>query len=153
MPANSCISISNSPPLIAVAIKRESKTNSVVSKSRSFSINWINYTPIKSQNIILKLSKGTSKNGLDKLKAFNIPYKLIQRIPVLIQAQAFVLCTVKGIEKTGDHDLFIASPSYAEASTDFAEDQYWRFKKYRPALYVGSIRANPVVTIGPPHYK
>jgi flavin reductase (DIM6/NTAB) family NADH-FMN oxidoreductase RutF len=149
MPANSCVSISDSPSMVALAIRIGSRTNRVVSRSRSFSISWVNYTADKSRDIILKLSGGVPRKEEepDKLKALGIPYALVRGIPVPSGAQAFALCEVERKERTGDHDLFVARSRLVRASRDFTRDQYWRFRSYRPALYLGSIRSKPMVTL------
>jgi len=154
MPANSCSAISDSPPMIALALGKRIRTNRVMRKSLVFSINWISFEPECSRDIILRLAAPfkTSTGAADKLKQNGVPYFLVRGVPVLGQACAFTLCKVNRILSTGDHDLFIASVLHAKAlPRDFALDGYWRFQEYKPALYTGSIRRDPLITIQDPN--
>jgi flavin reductase (DIM6/NTAB) family NADH-FMN oxidoreductase RutF len=139
--------------MVALAIRVGSKTNAILSRSRRFSINWLNYTKEKEKDPILRLSLPQKNPGPDKLGALGIPYELVAGTPVLAQAQAFTLSYVTKKLRTGDHDLFIAKTLLVKASSDFTKDKYWRFKKYKPALYLGSIRKNPMMTISPRKIK
>ena len=140
MPANSCMPVSDNPPLIAVSARKGLKTNDVLKKSGRFSINWIDFTD---KNLISLLSQ--SNNSQDKLKFLNIPYVEILGAPVLIRAQAYAICDVTKDEEVGDHDLFIASLIGVMASLDF--DEYWKFEDYHPILYLGSDFRVPFSTI------
>jgi flavin reductase (DIM6/NTAB) family NADH-FMN oxidoreductase RutF len=83
----------------------------------------------------------------DKLKEHNIQYQIIRGVPILKDVCAFAVCRVQNRIATGDHDLFIASVTYSRAIHDFTADEYWRFEDYKPILYVGSIRPNPLITL------
>ncbi len=148
MPVNSCSSASDSPPMISVAVGSGTRTNRVIQKSLRFSINWMNFEPESSRKTILELGN-PSDSGMnyDKLKRHNIPYFVFQRTPILELARAFAVCKVVKRIRTGDHNLFIANVVDAMASRDFTADGYWRFKRYKPILYLGSIRRDPLVTI------
>jgi flavin reductase (DIM6/NTAB) family NADH-FMN oxidoreductase RutF len=148
MPANSCSSLSDSPPMVSVAIGKGLRTNRLLRKSGSFSINWVNFEPEGSRRIVLELAKPyREKKHEDKLGEHKIPYSTIRGVPVLKQSVAFALCKVKKRIRTGDHDLFIASVVSAKAPPDFTIDGYWRFENYKPVLYIGSIRPDPLITI------
>lgn len=148
MPANSCSSASHSPPMISVAIKAGTRTDRMLRKAQVFSINWMNFEPPSSRDTIIKLANPSSeKENHDKLKLNDIPYNLFQEVPILDGACAFARCKVKRYLRTGDHNLYIAQVSSAMALRDFTAECYWRFKTYKPILYVGSIRANPMITI------
>lgn len=147
MPANSCSSTSDSPSMITVALNLSANTNKVLRRSSIFSVNWLNFQPKNSRNIIHKLSQTSKGNhDPDKLHFHKIPYVLIRKTPVLSQACAYALCIVVKRLRTGDHDLFIARVVRALALRDFTDDGYWRFEHYKPILYLGSIRKDPLVT-------
>lgn len=150
MPANSCTSVSDSPPMVSLALRKGIRTDQIVRSSSRFSINWISFEPEKSRKAMIDLAKPSRVAGReigDKLKENNLSYTIIRNTPVLSNACAFALCKVTKRVSTGDHDLFIASVTYASAIDDFTLDGYWRFKKYKPILYIGSIRPQPLVTI------
>jgi flavin reductase (DIM6/NTAB) family NADH-FMN oxidoreductase RutF len=140
MPANSCMPVSNEPPLIAVAVRRGSKTNEVLALARNFSVNWLNYSDRK----IVSLLAGSS-NSEDKLSSFGITYDRVFEAPVLRKAIAYAICKKKSVIKTGDHDLFTGQLVGAMASLDF--DENWKYVEYHPILYLGSELRNPYTTI------
>lgn len=149
MPANSCSSVSDSPPLVSLALRKGIRTNRILRSSSRFSINWMNFEPESSRRTILDLAKPSESGNRekDKLSEHNIPYKIVRGVPVLEQVCAFAICNVQKRLAAGDHDLFIARVNYARAISDFTADEYWRFEDYRPILYVGSIRPNPLITL------
>jgi flavin reductase (DIM6/NTAB) family NADH-FMN oxidoreductase RutF len=148
MTANSLIPVSDKPPLIALAVKAESRTSKIITKSGRFSINWVNYREAGFRSIVLKLAKPfNEREGHDKLKASGVPFKVTKRVPVLASAIAYAICDVKSRHKTGDHDLFIGRVVDASASKDFADEKYWRFREYKPILYLGSNKKEPLTTI------
>ena len=150
MPANSCSSASDSPPLISIALKKGIMTNKIIRSSLLFSINWVNFNPESSRRVILDLAKQSESEAQssDKLKENNIPYVILKGVPVLKLACAYALCKVQKRLTIGDHDLFIAKVTDAKAIHDFTKDEYWRFEDYKPVLYIGSIRPYPLMTIG-----
>lgn len=149
MPANSCSSVSDSPPLVSLALRKGIRTNRILRSSSRFSINWMNFEPESSRRAILDLAKPSDSTNRekDKLSEHNIPYKIVRGVPVLEQVCAFAICNVQKNFATGDHDLFIARVNYVRAISDFTLDEYWRFEDYKPILYVGSIRPNSLITL------
>lgn len=133
MPANSCIPVSDNPPLVSVAINKKSRTNKIMSKASHFSLNWIDYEDKEISKSLALPMKGV---GEDKLKDSNVSYYVKNGVPILKNCRAYAICKVEKKIRTGDHDLFIASLIQARASRDF--NQTWRFKEYRPLLYLGS---------------
>ncbi len=148
MPANSYSSLSDSPPMVSVAIRKGLRTNRIVRSSSLFSLNWLSFDFPSSRKAILDLAKPTtSKGGGNKLKENGVPYSLVRDTPVLRDACAFTICKVTRRISGGDHDLFLASVSEARAILDFVTDGYWRFEIYKPILYVGSVKSDPLTTI------
>lgn len=96
--------------------------------------------------MIAQLSSIAAKSD-DKLAAFGIDYRLLRGAPVLRDSAAFLVCNKRSVMRLGDHDLFIGEVKVARASEDFVAEEYWRFKEYKPILYLGSNRSNPFATI------
>lgn len=140
MPANSCMPISDDPPLFAVSVRRGLKTNRILRKSKRFSVNWLGFAD---RSVITLLSE--SSNSSDKLRSFKIGYREVLGAPVLERAQAYAICERTLIERAGDHDLILGQVLGAMASLDF--DEYWKFESYKPILYLGSDYRNPFTTI------
>lgn len=132
MPVNSCIPVSGNPQLVSVAINNKSRTNRVLSRAGLFSLNWIDYEDKETSKALALSTKGAK----DKLKESNVPYSLENGAPFLRSCKAYAICKVEKKIRTGDHDLFIARVVNARASRDFNHN--WKFKEYRPLLYLGS---------------
>ncbi|MFI5420972.1 MAG: flavin reductase family protein, partial [Nitrososphaerales archaeon] len=144
----SCSSLSDSPPMVSIAIKKGMRTNRIVRSSSLFSINCLNNDNASSRKAILDIAKPAASKELgDKLKENGVPYSLVRGFPILRNACAFALCRVTKRISTGDHDLFLASVTDARAISDFVADGYWRFESYKPILYLGSIRSDPLTTV------
>jgi len=136
MPANSCMPISDNPPLLAISIKTGAKTNRVITRSKKFSVNWLDFSDKK---IISLLTQ--SNDSPDKLSSLNIPYLEVFNSPVLSRAQAYAICEVTSTHDAGDHHLIVGKVVGAMASLDF--DENWKFEEYHPILYLGSPFRNP----------
>ncbi len=136
--AISYISLSFKPPLVGVSIHPKSRTHRLVRDSREFAMNWLDYMD---REKILKMGETTGAEVKDKLKASGLTTAPARAIgaPVLGEAVAVVECRLKDTYPTGDHELFVGECLSAYAVDDF--DEYWRFRKYSAALYVGSGRA------------
>jgi flavin reductase (DIM6/NTAB) family NADH-FMN oxidoreductase RutF len=133
MPVASAIPVSNSPSRIAVSVKKTLKTNGVLKKAESFSLNWLDFG---SRALVGKLSKAVARRTADKLRSLKIPYRLVLGAPVLEYSVAYVVLEKESVVDVGDHNMFIGRVIGAMASLDF--DEYWKFKDYRPILYLGS---------------
>ncbi|MDG6996574.1 MAG: flavin reductase family protein, partial [Nitrososphaerota archaeon] len=145
MPANSCMPLSDSPTLVGVSVRNGSKTEKVLSKAPSFSLCWLGYS-VESERIVNDLSSKAGSEA-DKLKTFGIPYKTIGGVPVLDDSEAFIVCRKMSSEEIGDHTLFVGIIQTARASSDFSEDEYWRFNSYKPMLYLGSNKKHLFATL------
>ncbi|MHB8566130.1 MAG: flavin reductase family protein [Nitrososphaerales archaeon] len=140
MPANSCIPVSNSPPLICVAIRRKGRTGKIIESSGAFSLNWVGY---EDHFFVENLARSIeSKNKLEQL---GISYEKVRGAPVLTDSYAYVVCKLLKKISVGDHNLFIARIISARASRDFHE--YWGYKNYRPVLYLGSDKKKQFTSI------
>ncbi len=154
MPANSCIPVSTNPPMVATAIFRKSTTLKIIVKSRRFSINWLNFKGSQKGTtatmIIHRLSQPRTKRTLqveNKLEFLGIDYFLDKGdVPILCESVAYAVCKTRETLLTGDHELIIASVTFARASRDFTRTSYWEFKDYKPVLYLGSAKKEGAYT-------
>ena len=131
--------------MIAVSVRKGSKTNAVLKKAKNFSINWLD---LRNRKIVAQLSSGN--RSPDKLKALNIPYLIVFGAPVLNASVAYAICKKESEFEAGDHDLFVGRLLGAMASLDF--DENWRFEDYKPVLYLGSNFRNPFATLDRSHF-
>ncbi len=134
MPANSCMPLSFNPPMIGLSVSPEHRTHKLLCNSKYFTINWVDWK--YGINIEL-LSSKTEKNNKNKISkaGFKTKQGKIYQTTVLEESVAVIECKVKKTQSIGDHDLFISEVLEAYASEDFNE--YWNFKTYSPALYLG----------------
>ena len=137
--------VSDEPAMIAVSVRKDSKTNGVLKEAKNFSINWLN---LRDKKIVAQLSSGNKSSN--KLKALNIPYFLAFGSPVLHASVAYAICRKESVFKSGDHDLFVGRLIGAMVSLDF--DENWKFEDYKPILYLGSNFRNPFSTLDRGHY-
>lgn len=141
MAANSCIPLSDSPPLVGVAIKRSSRTDKILTKSNVFSVNWIDYRDFE---LMEKVALPFNERG-DKLRKSGIRYRIERGAPIISRSRAHIICKLEKKIATGDHDFFLGRIVSASASGDFRD--YWQFKAYSPLLYLGSDKKKRYSTI------
>lgn len=132
--------VSDKPPMLALSVRKGSKTNRVLKKSKRLSLNWIDF---EEKEIVGLLSQ--SNRSQDKLDSLKIPYSEILGTPVLAGAEAYAICENVSTLSAGDHDLFMAKLMGAMASLDF--DENWKFEEYHPLLYLGSNFRMPFATL------
>lgn len=142
MPVASAVPVSDNPPKIVVAVKKELRTNHILSDSSTFSLNWIDF---KKRNLVTKLAKFRASSDRDKLRALKISYRIVLGAPVLEESVAYLILRKEKKIDVGDHSLFLGRILGAMASLDF--DEYWSFRKYRPILYLGSEKKNQFATL------
>lgn len=88
------------PPLLAVAVKKDSLTFDVVTNAQQFAINIID----KSQSdVAVKFFKHQEKEN-DSIAG--IPIDTSKDIPILVDCMSSIYCEVKGSLNNGDHHLF-----------------------------------------------
>lgn len=145
MPAVSCISISDEPPIVALAVSIRSRTNWIIKKSRKFSVNWVDQRNVRLRRLIIDLARPVE--GPDKLRVNNAPYTIELGAPVIAGCSAYAICRVRKVNRLGDHDLFVAEVVLAKAVAE-AFVTYWNFKRYKPSIYFGSNETNPLRSVG-----
>jgi flavin reductase (DIM6/NTAB) family NADH-FMN oxidoreductase RutF len=136
----------NKQIMFAVALRGDSTTAKTLKKAPTFSLNWLDF---KQRKIVTKLSSPlpshSAKSSRDKLGSLGITYKLVFGAPVLESASAYAICEKARDVRVGDHRLCLGRLLGAMASLDF--DQNWKFKAYRPILYIGSTHRDPFTTL------
>ncbi len=132
MPVSSAVAVSDSPARIAVAVKKGLGTDLIMRRAPAFSLNWLDS---QKRGLVTRLSRGKIRSK-DKLGSLKISYMILMKTPVLEDSLAYVILEKEKTLDVGDHHLFIGRVIGAMASLDF--DQYWKFREYRPILYLGS---------------
>jgi flavin reductase (DIM6/NTAB) family NADH-FMN oxidoreductase RutF len=134
MPVVSYSSISDSPPLVAVACSPRSFTCELVLKASAFSMCILDRDH---SDALAKLATTSGRTVKDKLLDAGLDHtpgsKL--KVPVIKGAHATLECLLRDQWRLGDHMLLIGLVQAASASEAFNE--YWDFEKYHPLLYTG----------------
>jgi flavin reductase (DIM6/NTAB) family NADH-FMN oxidoreductase RutF len=100
--ANALTSLSLEPPLLLVCFAYESNTFEAVLDSRRFAVNVLS----SSQE---EVSRRFALKAQDE-KWNDLPYTLVQDVPVLDGALAWVVCDVEQELHGGDHAIVIGRP-------------------------------------------
>ena len=134
MPVVSYASVSNTPPLVAVACNPESYTCKLALQSRTFSISLLG------RDETSKLDKLATTHGgdlKDKLASAGIAHKkgVKLSVPAIVGAWATLECSLRSKHKLGDHLLLVGLVRAAYASDAFSD--FWDFRRYKPILYTG----------------
>jgi flavin reductase (DIM6/NTAB) family NADH-FMN oxidoreductase RutF len=134
MPVVSYASISDSPPLVAIACNPDAFTCKLALKSRAFSLSMVPNSELKG---VERLAKVRGSSVKDKLLAVGLPHHKGAKLPVPIleKAEATLECKLQRIVKTGDHLLLIGRVVAAYATASFSD--FWDFSRYSPILYTG----------------
>jgi flavin reductase (DIM6/NTAB) family NADH-FMN oxidoreductase RutF len=134
MPVVSYASVSESPPLVAVACNPKSFTCKLALKASSFSLCILNRSHA---GAVAKLATTSGYKVKDKLLDAGLKHKLGSKlkVPVISEADATLECRLKDKWLLGDHTLLVGQVEAASASRAF--NDFWDFERYHPLLYTG----------------
>ena len=134
MPVVSYASVSDSPPLVAVACNPKGFTCKLALKASSFSLCILDRDHA---NAIARLATKSGTKVKDKLVNAGLTHhpgsKL--KVPVIEEAVATLECVLRDRWILGDHVLLVGRVEAASASDAFGD--FWDFRKYHPLLYTG----------------
>ncbi len=134
MPVVSYASISELPPLVAVACNPRGFTCKLALKSRAFSLSVLARPQVKALSILATVSGAKVQDKLAEAGLKHHAGKSLP-VPVLEGAAATLECEVETTKEFGDHVMLIGSVRNAHASHAFKD--FWDFGQYRPILYTG----------------
>jgi flavin reductase (DIM6/NTAB) family NADH-FMN oxidoreductase RutF len=134
MPVVSYCSVSDSPPMVAVACFRDGFTCRLALKSRAFSLCILDSSHVKKME---SLAATSGSKVRDKLAAAGLKHfdGKEAKAPVIEGATATLLCDLKSSKAYGDHVMLVGEVKGAEASSAFRGS--WDFRRYSPVLYTG----------------
>jgi flavin reductase (DIM6/NTAB) family NADH-FMN oxidoreductase RutF len=135
MPAIWCMPLSFKPPKVAVSIAPEHETYGMINGTKSFGLNWLDYSHAKQ---LAELGETSGKEHRDKLSAVGLTTVRGRATsqPLVREALATLECRVEESIRVGTHQLLICDVVDAEAGEEFGD--YWDFSKYHPLLYAGT---------------
>jgi flavin reductase (DIM6/NTAB) family NADH-FMN oxidoreductase RutF len=134
MPVVSMISLSNDPPLVGISSSKSHTTYKAILRARRFSVAWLD---AEHRPAVEYLGSTSASTVRDKLLASGLHFsaKGSPPVPIIKEARATLVCSVKELRRYGDHELIVGHVLHAEADRDFGE--YWNFNEYDPILYTG----------------
>lgn len=145
MPVVAYASISDSPPLVAVACNPYAFTYKLCAKARAFSLCLLDAGKLKA---VEKLASVSGAKVEDKLSEVGLDHTRGTKVeaPVLTASAATIECSLQSKRRFGDHVLLVGKAEACYASDDFSGS--WAYRKYRPILYTGW--RNGMTTYGEP---
>lgn len=134
MPVVSYASVSDDPPMVAVACNPKGFTCKLAVKARSFSLSLLDRGQVEA---FARLASISGAKVQDKLADAGFEYTAGSKlkVPVIRGAYATLECRLKSIKKTGDHLLLVAKVEGAYSMDAFTD--FWDYSKYKPLLYTG----------------
>ncbi len=134
MPVVAYASISDSPPLVAVACNPHAFTCKLCVKGRAFSLSLLD---ARSLDVFEELAAVSGAKVEDKLAEVGLVHAPGARVdaPVISGSAATIECSLHSKRRFGDHVLLVGKVEACYASGDFSD--FWAYKEYRPILYTG----------------
>jgi flavin reductase (DIM6/NTAB) family NADH-FMN oxidoreductase RutF len=134
MPVVSYASVSETPPLVAVACNPASFTCKLALRAAAFSLCVLDRSHAAA---ISRLATTSGTMVRDKLTDAGLEHGIGTKldVPVIAGAEATLECSLHSKKKFGDHLLLVGLVEAASASDAFNE--FWDFRKYKPLLYAG----------------
>jgi flavin reductase (DIM6/NTAB) family NADH-FMN oxidoreductase RutF len=134
MPVVSYASVSDSPPLVAVACNPESYTCKLILKARCFSLSMLDRNQTSRIGALATTHGGDVP---DKLASVGLSRKRGTKlnVPVITGARATLECSLKSKVVMGDHYLIVGLVRASYADGAFSDE--WDFRSYKPILYTG----------------
>lgn len=129
------IPVSINPPLLAISLRPERYTYTLIKETENFAVNIPDYSLKKAIYICGRYSG----RNMDKFKKANltpIPAKKISA-PLIKECIAHIECSLERIvEIPADHHLIIGKVEYAQVLEEYFENIY-KPDKFKPLLYFG----------------
>lgn len=134
MPVVSYASVSDKPPMVAVACNPEGYTCKLARKSGAYSLSLVDRNRVGAVGRLATVSGAKVK---DKLADAGLQHEVGKKlkVPVIREALATLECRLESSKKTGDHMLIIGRVVTAYATSAFTD--FWDYSHYEPMLYTG----------------
>ena len=133
--ANTVVQITSNPKTIAVSINHDNYTNSVIKKTKKFSVSILSENT--APEIIGTFGYKTSKE-VDKYK--DVDTKDLEGLPVLTDSCGNIVCKVIDIMETNTHTVFLGE---IVTMDNYKEDTPMTYKYYHEVLKLKSPKNAP----------
>jgi len=127
--------VSEEPPLIAVALSRESYTNELIRKCHEFTVN------IPDENLLKAIWICGTKSGrrADKSTLAGFHYSPSRRVkpPIIEECLAHLECRLEKLFEVGECTLFVGEVLEAYASEEAFSSGVWRIGSVNLPMHLG----------------
>jgi len=140
--------VSEDPPLVAIALSRESYTNEIIRKSGDFTINIPDETLLNA----LWICGTRSGRKVDKARLAGLKLSPAKKVksPIVEDCIGHLECKLDKFFEVGECTVFIGEVLEAYASREAFSQGIWNVKKIRLPLHLGGDRfALPTEVIRP----
>lgn len=100
---NSIMQITSEPPTIALSVNHENYTHACLEKNKKFSVSILS-----EKSNPLAIGTFGFRSGRDFNKFEVIPYSIIDELPIITDACAYLICEIIDKIETTTHSVFIA---------------------------------------------
>mgnify|MGYP000147270592 CR=1 FL=1 len=129
--------VSEDPPLIALALSRESYTRDIILEVKEFTVN------IPSLQLLEEvwISGTTSGREVDKVAKTGVELGRAENVsaPVIQGSIGYLECKLKEYHEVGECTLIVGEVIGAYARENTFERGTWRLEKTSPLLHLGSV--------------
>ena len=134
MPVVSYASVSDSPPMVAVACNPEGFTCKLAQRAGSFSLSLLGKEHLSA---LARLATVSGARVKDKLADAGLEHAdgATLKVPALKGSHATLECRIVSKRRTGDHLLLVARVEAASSTGAFTD--FWDYRSYSPILYTG----------------
>ncbi len=134
MPVVSYMSVSDAPPMVAVACFTGGQTLKLARAAGAFSLCLVDRGLARAVSFLASNSGSRYRNKISSAGLRSAKGRSLN-VPVVAGASAVLECRVQSSTGAGDHVLVVGLVEECRASSAFAA--YWDYRKYRPILYDG----------------
>lgn len=110
---NSIMQITSSPATIALSVNHENYTNKIIEEKKRFAVSILS-----EESAPLSIGTFGFRSGRDFDKFGVIDYQVIDNLPIIKDACAYLICDVKDKIETSTHTVFIAEVTNGDLLDD-----------------------------------
>ncbi|MCX8187097.1 MAG: flavin reductase family protein [Nitrososphaeria archaeon] len=127
--------VSEEPPMIAIAIGRESYTNELIKESGEFTVNILGQEYLEA----IWICGTRSGRNIDKFRLANLTLEPARRVkpPIIKECAAYLECKLHNYVDSGECTIFIGEVLDAYASKEVFSKDGWNIEKIGLPLHLG----------------
>ena len=110
---NSIMQITSSPATIALSVNHDNYTNKIITNTKKFAVSILS-----EESTPLSIGTFGFRSGRDFDKFSVIPYEIVDEMPIIKDACAYLICEIKDKIETSTHSVFIAEVTNGDVLND-----------------------------------